>query len=74
MTTQTYTERLALVRQAIDKIIGGSQSWRFGDRYYTRADLDTLQRMETHYAKLAAREQAAASGRRGRSRVRYMGF
>ncbi|CAO1663492.1 Phage tail protein [Halomonas sp. NYA30] len=74
MTTQTYTERLALVRQAIDKIISGSQSWRFGDRQYTRADLDTLQRMETHYAKMAGREQAIASGRRGRNRIRHIGF
>lgn len=73
MTQQTYTERLAAVREAIDKILSGSQSWRFGDRHYTRADLGTLQRMETHYARMAAKETSAARGR-GRNRVRYVGF
>lgn len=74
MTTQTYGERLILVREAIDKLVKGSQSWRFGDRQYTRADLETLRKLERHYAKLAAREQAAASGRGGRNRVRYIGW
>lgn len=75
MTQQSYTERLTLVREAIDKILSGSQSWRFGDRHYTRADLSTLQRMEMHYARMAAKESAAINGnRRGRNRVRYMGF
>ncbi|WP_447956513.1 hypothetical protein [Vreelandella sp. EE7] len=73
MTQQTYAERLRLVREAIDKILGGSQSWRFGDRQYTRADLAALQRMETHYARMAAKERSAASGR-GRNRIRYVGF
>lgn len=72
-TPQTYTERLTLVREAIDKILSGSQSWRFGERQYTRADLGTLQRMEVHYAKMAAKEQAATRGR-GRNRIRYVGF
>lgn len=73
ITQQTYAARLVLVRQAIDKILGGSQSWRFGDRQYTRADLGTLQRMEAHYAKMAAKERSASSGR-GRNRIRYVGF
>lgn len=72
-TPQTYTERLTLVREAIDKILSGSQSWRFGERQYTRADLGTLQRMEVHYAKMAAKEQAVTRGR-GRNRIRYVGF
>ena len=71
MTQQTYTERLRLVREAMDKILSGAQAWRFGDRQYIRADLGTLQRMETHYARMAAKEQAAS---RGRSRIRYVGF
>lgn len=74
MTTQTYGERLILVREAIDKLVAGSQSWRYGERQYTRADLATLERMERHYAKMAAREEAAATGRGGRNRVRYIGF
>lgn len=69
----TYTDRLAKVRTAIDKLLEGSQSWRLADRQYTRADLGTLERMEKHYAKMAAREQAAASGR-GRNRIRHIGF
>ncbi|TFH84715.1 hypothetical protein EQG41_20955 [Billgrantia azerbaijanica] len=74
MSNQTYGERLILVREAIDKLLQGSQSWRFGDRQYTRADLATLERMERHYAKMASREEAVATGRGGRNRVRYIGW
>ena len=74
MTTETYTQRLAKVREAIDKILSGSQTWMLGTRQYTRANLGTLRDMEARYAKLAAREQAAASGRGGRNRVRYIGW
>lgn len=74
MSSQTYGERLILVREAIDKLVQGSQSWRYGDRQYTRADLATLERMERHYAKMAAREESAASGNRGRNRIRYIGW
>ena len=70
---QTYTQRLALVREAIDRIMGGAQSWRMNERQYTRADLGVLERMEQRYAKLAAQEQQSLTGR-GRSRVRYIGF
>lgn len=73
MTQQTYTDRLAGVREAIDKILSGSQAWRFGDRHYTRADLGTLERMERYYARMAAKERSAANGR-GRNRIRYIGF
>lgn len=72
--TTTYTDRLTKVRTAIDKLIEGSQSWRMGDRQYTRADLSTLYSMEKHYAKLAAKEQAASSGRGSRNRIRYIGM
>jgi hypothetical protein len=73
MTTETYTERLTKVRTAIDKILSGSQSWRFGDRQYTRADLPTLYKMEERFERLAAKERGAtASG--GRNRIRYVGF
>lgn len=70
---QTYTERLSQVREAIDRIMAGSQSWRMADRQYTRADLGTLERMEQRYARLAAQEQASLAGR-SRNRVRYIGF
>lgn len=70
----TYTDRLAKVRTAIDKLLEGSQSWRMGDRQYTRADLGTLERMEKRYAKMAATEQAVASGKGGRNRIRYIGM
>ena len=73
MTTETYTERLAKVREGIDKILTGSQSWRYGDRAYTRADLPTLYKMETRFERLADRERAVAGGR-GRHRVRHIGF
>lgn len=73
MTTETYTERLTKVRTAIDKILSGSQSWRFGDRQYTRADLPTLYKMEERFERLAAKERAA-TGSGGRNRIRYIGF
>ncbi|SHL50209.1 hypothetical protein [Halomonas caseinilytica] len=72
--TETYTERLRKVREAIDQILSGSQSWMLGNKQYTRATLSTLYDMEKRYAKLANQEQAAARGRGGRSRVRYIGF
>ncbi|GEK50909.1 hypothetical protein [Vreelandella venusta] len=73
MTTETYAERLTKVRTAIDKILSGSQSWRFGDRSYTRADLPTLYKMEERFERLAAKERTATvSG--GRNRIRYIGF
>lgn len=74
MSTETYTARLAKVREAIDHILSGSQSWRMADRQYTRADLSTLYSMEKRYAKLAAQEQAIASGKGGRNRIRHIGF
>ena len=73
MSTETYAERLIKVRVAIDKLLTGSQSWSFNGRQYTRANIFTLERMERHYAKMAALEQRAASGR-GRNRIRYVGF
>lgn len=73
MTTETYAERLTKVRTAIDKILSGSQSWRFGDRQYTRADLPTLYRMEERFERLAAKERAA-NATSGRNRIRYIGF
>ncbi|SDF72597.1 hypothetical protein SAMN05216571_101403 [Onishia taeanensis] len=74
MTDETYTARLAKVREAIDKILEGSQSWTFGNRQYTRADLPTLHKMEQRYERLASREKKAAAGKNGRNRVRYIGF
>ncbi|UTD54932.1 hypothetical protein [Halomonas sp. MS1] len=73
MTMETYAERLTKVRTAIDKILSGSQSWRFGDRQYTRADLPTLYKMEERFERLAAKERAA-TGSGGRNRIRYIGF
>lgn len=74
MSTETYTARLTKVREAIDQILAGSQTWSLGGRQYTRATLSTLYDMEMRYAKLAAREQAIASGRGGRHRVTRIGF
>jgi len=73
MTTETYSERLTKVREAIDKILSGSQSWRFGDRQYTRADLPTLYKMEERFERMAAKERAV-NAKGGRHRVRYIGF
>lgn len=73
MTTETYSSRLNKVREAIDKILSGSQSWRFGDRQYTRADLPTLYKMEERFERMAAKERAV-NAKGGRHRVRYIGF
>lgn len=74
MTIETYTQRLAKVREAIDGIVGGSQSWRLNGQQYTRADLGTLRLMERDYARLAMQEEAAGKGRRGRNRLGYIRF
>ncbi|WGI23639.1 hypothetical protein QEN58_09740 [Halomonas alkaliantarctica] len=73
MTPESYSARLNKVREAIDKILSGSQSWRFGDRHYTRADLPTLYKMEERFERMAAKERAA-NAKGGRHRVRYIGF
>lgn len=70
---QSYTERLRLVRIAIDRILAGHQSVSYADRQYTRANLGQLQALEQRYERLARQEAAQLSGR-GRSAVRYIRF
>lgn len=62
-------ERLAAVQDAINKILKGGQSVRYGERQVTRADLGTLRTLEKDYAADVAAE---ANRSRGRNRISYM--
>lgn len=62
-------ERLAAVQEAIDKILKGGQSVRYGERQVTRADLGTLRTLEKDYTADVAAE---ANRNRGRNRISYM--
>ncbi len=62
-------ERLAAVQEAINKILKGGQSVRYGERQVTRADLGTLRTLEKDYAADVAAE---ANRSRGRNRISYM--
>lgn len=67
--TKTYTERLQLVRDAIDKIVSGGQTVQFDGRSLSRANLEELTKLETLYESRAARE---ANPKAGRSRIIYV--
>lgn len=56
-------QRLAEVRASIKDILENGQSVRKGDRQLDRAQLASLRMLEEQYAKQAAAEQAAATGR-----------
>lgn len=60
--SETYTTRLALVRAAIDAILGGAQEVQHEGRRVTYADLDVLQRLEVRYEAQAARETRGTVG------------
>jgi hypothetical protein len=61
--------RLAAVQDAIDKILKGGQSVRYGERQVTRADLGALRKLEVAYTADVAAE---ANRARGRNRISYM--
>lgn len=75
MTTslEAARQRLARVREAIDKILSGAQSVRYGERQVTRAELASLRMLEQQYAQDVATEENRASGR-GRNRITYLGI
>ncbi|MCH2341468.1 hypothetical protein ACGFZ7_16410 [Pseudomonas sp. NPDC047963] len=56
-------QRLADVRASIKDILENGQSIRKGDRQLDRAQLASLRMLEEQYAKQAASEQAAITGR-----------
>jgi len=56
-------QRLADVRASIKDILENGQSIRKGDRQLDRAQLASLRMLEEQYAKQAAAEQAAITGR-----------
>lgn len=63
----SYATRLAKVRDAIDAILDGAQSVRYGERQVTLADLGELRRLEKDYEA-----SATAEARAGRNRVTYV--
>jgi hypothetical protein len=70
MTIMTPAQsRLAAVQDAIDKILKGGQSVRYGERQVTRADLGALRKLEIAYTAEVAAE---ANRARGRNRISYM--
>jgi hypothetical protein len=65
-----YRTRLAAVQAAIDAVLEGGQTVRYGDRWVSLADLGELRALEDSYtAKVAA--QANARAGRGRARISY---
>lgn len=62
-------QRLADVRSAIEKVLKGGQIVRYGERQVTRADLDTLRKLEADYVADALAE---GNKSRGRNRISYM--
>lgn len=62
----TYTERLQLVRDAIDAILLGGQDVQFDGKRVVEADLSQLRQLESVYEQRAARES-----RGGRMRTHY---
>lgn len=69
----TYTERLQLVRDAIDEILLTGQEVSFEGRSWASADLDKLRALEKEYEQRSAAEQQAANGSAvGRNRIVYV--
>lgn len=66
---KTYTERLELVRTAIDEILSTGQSVSVDGRNFSMADLSELRKLELDYETRAARETAT---RKGRNRLIYV--
>lgn len=65
----TYTERLALVRSAIDEILTGAQAVSYEGRSLSMANLSELRKLEIEYQNEATKELACQSGR---NRVVYV--
>lgn len=59
----TAQQRLDGVRAQIDEVLKKGQRMRKGDRELQRAELASLRALEAEYAREAAREAAAKSGR-----------
>jgi hypothetical protein len=60
---KTYTERLQLVRDAIDEILLTGQAVTYESRSWTAANLDQLRALETEYEKRATQENPTAAVR-----------
>lgn len=59
----TYTERLALVRSAIDEILTGAQAVSYEGRSLSMANLAELRKLEIDYQNEATKEIACKTGR-----------
>jgi hypothetical protein len=60
----TATEMLALYIAAEAAVLKG-QSYRWGERQFTRADLTTIIAGREKWQRIVSNEQAAAAGQRG---------
>ena len=69
----TAKERLDNVRAEIDRVLRQGQRLRKGDREVQRAELASMRILEEQYAKQAAREATALSGRPRISRLYHGG-
>lgn len=65
----TYTERLVLVRAAIDQILSSGQNVSYQGRSLGMANLSELRKLEKEYEAAAALETAKC---KGRSRLIYV--
>lgn len=64
----TYTERLQLVRDAIDEILLTGQEVTFEGRSFRAAELDSLRSLEKEYEQRVRQEQNGAV----RNRIMYV--
>ncbi len=70
-TATTYTERLKLVKKAIDDLLTSGQEVIYNGRRLIMADLGELRTLEKDYETQAAIELRAANCG-GRSRITYV--
>ena len=70
MALKTTAERLEEVQTAISVVLNSFQSYTISGRSFTRADLETLRKMERELQADLAREQAASRGG-ARARIRF---
>lgn len=54
---ESKEEQLAVINEAIYKIMVGGQSYKIGSRQLTRADLDTLRQMQLQLRSEIAAEE-----------------
>lgn len=65
----TYTERLKLVQDAIDRVLVSGSSVSYAGRSWTAANLTELRKLEAAYQSMANQEIARC---KGRNRITYV--